>query len=154
MWRQDAVQINVPRIAAPSAERLVNLMSHFYQDTESEIKACAYPPPHFTIFKTWMQARINDIFQICTVSTRTYCSLSAAWKKILFLQSPSKWTLFSRVGSAVDDASINYCYKLRESTCSLFPINLLVPSSLFFQRFHDGGSVWSDGPSIPRLPPC
>lgn len=45
MWRQDAVQINVPRIAAPSAERLVNLMSHFYQDTESEIKACAYPPP-------------------------------------------------------------------------------------------------------------
>lgn len=153
MWRQDAVQINVPRIAAPSAERLVNLMSHFYQDTESEIKACAYPPPHFTIFKTWMQARINDIFQICTVSTRTYCSLSAAWKKILFLQSPSKWHCFHELAQLLMTRPsiivINW-----ESTCSLFPINLLVPSSLFFQRFHDGGSVWSDGPSIPRLPPC
>lgn len=153
MWRQDAVQINVPRIAAPSAERLVNLMSHFYQDTESEIKACAYPPPISPSSKLECKLGLMISFRYAPFLREHTAHFRQLEKRFCNSSRPANEHLFTVFGSLLMTRPsiivINW-----ESTCSLFPINLLVPSSLFFQRFHDGGSVWSDGPSIPRLPPC
>lgn len=131
MCRQDAVQINVPRIAAPSAERLVNLMSHFYQDTVSEIKAYVHTPPISPSSKLECKLGLMISSRYAPFLREHTAHFRQLEKRFCNYNRPeSKWTLVHSLGSAV------------MTRPSIIVINWESPPAPFFQS-----TFWFPAPS-------